>query len=186
MTKNKLSYTELKKRTETPQKIPFKASRLPAKNICIGEYMWEYPGVTSYTEIRFAHPSRIRPYWSLWTKTYCPMAEEFIHRVESAHLRLHVPYDANDSPDIITHYFMIDFLNDPDTECSGYETIGGITYDSSILYAAALSTEEPPENTSRIKKYVADSPSSKDHIISTAFAEFRDRVAERVDQILAN
>ena len=186
MTKNKLSYTELKKRIEATQKIPFKASRLPAKNICIGEYMWEYPGVTSYTDIRLAHPSRSRPYWSLWTKTYCPMAEEFIHRVESAHLRLHLPYGGNDSVDIIIHYFMINFLNNPDTECNGFETIGGITYDSSILYAAALSTEEPQENTSRIKKYLADSPSSKDHIISTAFTEFRDRVAERVDAILAD
>ena len=184
MTRNKLSYNELKKRTEAPQRIPFKASRLPAKNICIGEYTWEYPGVTSYTDIRFAHPSRIRPYWSLWTKTYCPMAEEFIHRVESAHLRLQVPYDTNDSVDLIIHYFMIDFLNNPDTECSGFETIGGITYDSSILYAAALSAEEPPENTSRIKKYLADGPSNKDQIISTAFPEFRDRVAERLDQIL--
>jgi hypothetical protein len=112
------------------------------------------------------------------------MAEEFIHRVESAHLRLHVPYDANDSPDIITHYSMIDFLNNPDTECNGFETIGGITYDSSILYAAALSTEEPPQDTRRIKKHLSDSPSSKDHIISTAFIEFKDRVAERLDQIL--
>ena len=114
------------------------------------------------------------------------MAEEFIHSVAPAQLLMHLPYDTNDCIDVITHYFMIDFLNDPDTECSDYETIGGITYDSSILYAAALSTEEPPENTSRIRKYLADSPSCKGNIISTAFAEFRDRVAERVDQILAN
>ena len=123
MTRNKLSYNELKKRTEAPQRIPFKASRLPAKNICIGEYTWEYPGVTSYTDIRFAHPSRIRPYWSLWTKTYCPMAEEFIHSVAPAQLLMHLPHDANDSPDIITHYFMIDFLNNQDTECNGFEIV---------------------------------------------------------------
>ena len=184
MTKNKLSYTELKMRIETPQKIPFKASRLPAKNICIGEYMWEYPGVTSYTDIRFAYPSRIRPYWSLWTKTYCPMAEEFIHSVAPAQLLMHLPYDTNDCIDVITHYFMIDFLNNQDTECNGFETIGGITYNSSILYAAALSTEEPPQDTSRIKKYLSDNPSSKDHIVSKAFPEFRDRITERLDQIL--
>ena len=186
MTKNRLSYTELKKRTEAPQKIPFKASRLPAKNICIGEYMWEYPGVTSYTDIRFAHPSRIRPYWSLWTKTYCPMAEEFIHSVAPAQLLMHLPYDKNDCIDIITHYFMINFLNDQDTECNGYETISGVKYDLSILYAAALSTEEPPKDNSRIKKYLADAPSNKDQIISTAFSEFKNQVAERLDQILAN
>ena len=184
MTRNKLTYNELKKRTEAPQKIPFKASRLPAKNICIGEYMWEYPGVTSYTDIRFAYPSRIRPYWSLWTKTYCPMAEEFIHSVAPAQLLMHLPYDANDCIDLIIHYFMIDFLNNPDTECSGFETIGGITYDSSILYAAALSAEETPEDISRIKKYLSDNPSDKEKIINTAFPEFRDRVAERLDQIL--
>ena len=112
------------------------------------------------------------------------MAEEFIHRVESAHLRLHLPYDTNDSVDIIIHYFMIDFLNNPDTECSGFETIVGITYDSSILYAAALSAEETPEDISRIKKYLTDNSSNKDQIISTAFTEFRDRVAERLDEIL--
>jgi len=112
------------------------------------------------------------------------MAEEFIHRVESAHLRLNVPYDANDNVDIIVHYFMIDFLNNPDTECNGFETIGGITYDSSILYAAALSTEDPPEDTSRIKKYLSDSPSNIDQIIDTAFPEFRDRINERLNKIL--
>jgi len=109
------------------------------------------------------------------------MAEEFIHRVESAHLRIHLPYDANDNVDIINHYFMINFLNNPDTECSGFETIGGITYDSSILYAAALSTEEPPQDASRIKKHLSNSPSRKDHIINTAFPEFRDRVSKRLD-----
>ena len=79
---------------------------------------------------------------------------------------------------------MIDFLNNQDTECNGFETIGGITYNSSILYAAALSTEEPPQDTSRIKKYLSDNPSSKDHIVSKAFPEFRDRITERLDQIL--
>ena len=184
MIKNELNYSELIKRKEDTQKIPFKAGRLPAKNICIGEYMWEYPGVTSYTDIRFAHPSRIRPYWSLWTKTYCPMAEEFIHSVAPAQLLMHLPYDRNDNVDIITHYFMINFLNNPDTECSGFETIGGITYDSSILYAAALSTEKPPQDASRIKKHLSDSPSRKDHIINTAFPEFRNRVSRRLDEIL--
>jgi hypothetical protein len=81
---------------------------------------------------------------------------------------------------------MVNFLNNPDTECSGFETIGGITFDSSILYAAALSTEEPPQHTSRIKKRLSDSPSSKDHIISSAFPELRGRVTERLNQILAN
>ena len=71
------------------------------------------------------------------------MAEEFIHSVAPAQLLMHLPHDTNDCIDVITHYFMIDFLNNQDTECNGFETIGGITYNSSILYAAALSTEEP-------------------------------------------
>tara|TARA_X000000950_G_scaffold266016_1_gene341008 strand:- start:427 stop:771 length:345 start_codon:yes stop_codon:yes gene_type:complete len=114
------------------------------------------------------------------------MAEEFIHSVAPAQLLMHLPYDTNDCIDVITHYFMINFLNNKDTECSGYETVGGITYDSSILYAAALSTEEPPEDINRIKKYLSDSPSNKDQIISTTFSEFKNRVADRLDQILAN
>ena len=73
--------------------------------------MWEYPGVTSYTHIRLAHPSRSRPYWGLWTKTYCPMAEEFIHRVESAHLRIHLPYDANDNVSVAIALLMNFLLN---------------------------------------------------------------------------
>ena len=81
---------------------------------------------------------------------------------------------------------MINFLNDQDTECNGYETISGVKYDLSILYAAALSTEEPPKDNSRIKKYLADAASNKDQIISTAFSEFKNQVAERLDQILAN
>jgi hypothetical protein len=185
MTKNKLSYTELKKRTEAPQKIPFKASRLPAKNICIGEYMWEYPGVTSYTDIRLAHPSRSRPYWSLWTKTYCPMAEEFIHRVEAACLVRTLPAEKDDKIDTIIHYMLIQFLEVAEDYTCDWAHIVDRKFDDAIFYAAVLSLENRPKEVQRFKYYLSKNRSARiKQIINTAFPEFRDRITERLNEIL--
>ncbi len=110
MTKNKLSYTELKKRTETPQKIPFKASRLPAKNICIGEYMWEFPPNTIDTDIRLAYPVKNRPYWSLWTKDFCGSVD-FVDSESAAELRSVLPAEPDDEENDIILYLIMEFIN---------------------------------------------------------------------------
>jgi|GEM_PF-3100394 hypothetical protein len=186
MPKNKLTYTELKQRTETPQDIPFKVSRMPAKNVCIGEYMWEFPGVTSYTDIRLAHPGRKRPYWSLWTKTYCPMAEEFIHRVESACLVRTLPAEKDDNIDTIIHYMLIQFLEVAEDYTCNWARICDRKFDDAIFYAAVLSLEDRPEEVQRFNYYLSKNRSAKmKKIIDTAFPEFRERVTERLDAILA-
>ena len=187
MTKNMFSFTELKKRTEAPQKIPFKAIRLPAKNICIGEYMWEYPGVTSYTDIRLAYPSRNRPYWSLWTKTYCPMAEEFIHRVEAALLVRTLPAEKDDKIDTIIQYMLIQFLEVAEDYTCDWTGIRDRKFDDVIFYAAVLSLEDGPKEVHPLKYYLSKNRSSKiKQIINTAFPEFRDRITERLDKIIAD
>ena len=186
MTKNKLSYTELKMRIEAPQKTPFKASRLPAKNICIGEYMWEFPPNTIDTDIRLAYPVKNRPYWSLWTKDFCGSVD-FVDGASAAELRSVLPAEPEDEENDIILYLIMAFIDDPNNYFCTYKDITCSSFDISILYAAALSMDHDSGDYPRIGKYLK--PSKKQNrkkIIDAAFPEFRDRVSERLDQILAN
>ena len=186
MKKNKLSYTELKKRTETPQKIPFKASRLPAKNICIGEYMWEFPPNTIDTDIRLAYPVKNRPYWSLWTKDFCGSVD-FVDSESAAELRSVLPAQIGDEENGIILYLLMQFIGDPNNYFCTYKDITCSSFDVSILYAAALSIEHQSGDYARIEKYLQSSKKKhRQKIIDTAFPEFRHRVTERLDSILAD
>ena len=95
-------------------------------------------GVTSYTDIRLAHPGRKRPYWSLWTKTYCPMAEEFIHRVEAACLVRTLPAEKDDNIDTIIHYMLIQFLEVAEDYTCNWTRISDRKFDDAIFYAAVF------------------------------------------------
>ena len=183
MPKDKLTYTELKKRTETTQEIPFKVSRMPAKNTCIGEYMWEYPGVTAFTDIRLAYPATKRPYWSLWTKTWYPMAEEFIHRIEAACLVSTLPAEKDDDFDTIISYLLIQFLEEAERYTCIWSDIGNNEFDDALLYAAILSLENETKEVNRIKKYISFNETNKEKIIKTAFPEFRNLVTERLNTL---
>ena len=186
MTKNKLSYTELKKRTEAPQKLPFKASRLPAKNICIGEYMWEFPPNTIDTDIRLAYPVKNRPYWSLWTKDFCGSVD-FVDSESAAELRSVLPAEPNDKEGAIILYLLMEFVDDPNNYFCTYNDITCNGFDLCILYAAALSSENTLSDYAQIEGYLeSNKKKNREQITDAAFPEFRDRVSERLDQILAN
>ena len=180
------SFTELKKRTEAPQKIPFKAIRLPAKNICIGEYMWEFPPNTIDTDIRLAYPVKNRPYWSLWTKDFCGSVD-FVDSESAAELRSVLPAEPDDEKNAIILYLIMEFINDPNNHFCYYKDITCISFDISILYAAALSMDHDSDDYQLVRKHLK--PSKKQYrkkIIDASFPEFRDKIAERLDQILAN
>ena len=179
---NKLTYTKLKERTESPQKIPFKAGRLPGKNICIGEYMWEFAPNTIYTDIRLTKPVKNRPYWSLWTKGFCSTVD-FIDGEEAAELKFILPAESDDIIEKVIQYLLIQFLNEPNTNCYSYRDITDLKFDESILYSAVLSLDKNPVHTSRIKEYLESSQDHKGKIIENAFPEFRDRVTERCNAI---
>lgn len=184
MTKNKLSYTELSKRIEAPQKIPFKASRLPAKNTCIGDYTWEFPPNTIYTDIRLAYPVKNRPYWSLWTKDFCGSVD-FVDSESAGELRSVLPAEPDDDDNDIILYLIMQFIGDPNNCFCTYKDISCRSLDISILYAAALSMDHDSGDYSLIEKYLK--PSKKKYrkkIIDAAFLEFRDRVIKRLDNII--
>ena len=184
MTKNKLKYTELKKRTEAIQQIPFKAARLPAKNTCIGEYTWEFPPNTIDTDIRLAYPIKNRPYWSLWTKDFCGSVD-FVDRESSGELKSVLPAEPDDEENDIILYLIMEFIDDPNNNFCTYKDISCCKFDISILYAAALSMDHDSGDYPLIEKYLK--PSKKKYrkkIIDAAFPEFRDKVTERLDKIL--
>jgi hypothetical protein len=157
MTKNKLNYTELKKRTETPQKIPFNASRLPAKKICIGGYTWEFPPNTIDTDIWLAYPVKNRPYWSLWSKDFCGTVD-YIDRKAAGKLRSVLPAEPDDDENAIILYLLMKFISDPYNYSCTYMDITCNSFDVSILYAAELSLENASNGTADIEQYLESSP----------------------------
>ena len=186
MTKNKLSYTELKKRAIAPQKIPFKASRLPAKNICIGEYMWEFPPNTIDTDIRLAYPVKNRPYWSLWTKDFCDSVD-FVDSESAAELRSVLPAEPNDKEGTIILYLLMEFVDDPNNYFCTYNDITCNGFDLCILYAAALSSKNTLSDYAQIEGYLeSNKKKNRENIIYAAFPEFRAQVVKRLDSILIN
>ena len=184
MTENKLSYTELKKRTEAPQEILFKASRLPAKNTCIGGYTWEFPPNTIDTDIRLAYPVENRPYWSLWTKDFCGSVD-FVDGESAGELRSVLPAELDDEENDIILYLLMEFIGGPNNYFCTYNDISCNGFDISILYAAALSMDRDSDDYPLIGKYLKPSKKKyKKKIIDAAFPEFRDRVSRRLDEIL--
>ena len=184
MTKIKLSYTKLKKRTEAPQKISFKASRLPAKNICIGEYMWEFPPNTIYTDIRLAYPVKNRPYWSLWTKDSCSTVD-FVDGESAGELRSVLPAEPDDEEGAVILYLLMEFINDPNNYSCSYKDITCSSFDISILYAAALSTDHTLSDYAQIKGYIeSDKKKNRQKIIDTTFPEYHHKITEQLDAIL--
>ena len=186
MPKNKLTYTELKQRTETPQDIPFKVSRMPAKNKCIGSYYWDFPPNGIDTDIRLAYPVKNRPYWSLWSKDFCSTVD-YIDSEAAGELRSVLPAKPDDDENAIILYLLMEFISDPNNYSCTYRDITCSSFDVSVLYAAELSLENASNDRALIEEYLESAPEKhRQKIIDATFPDFRERVTERLEAILAS
>ena len=97
-----------------------------------------------------------------------------------------LPAKPDDDEDGIILYLLMEFISDPNNYSCTYRDITCSSFDVSVLYAAELSLENASNDRALIEQYLESSPKKhRQKIIDAAFPEFRERVTERLDAILA-